>query len=212
MDQQHITEGQPSIRRSWAFSFAVLVLVASFGLGVFVGPQIMTVKGPFDVRVANTYEAGWNAARQRLAESDIGRVVNAQDPRSIRGTIESVGSDRVGIRVRAADPLADPSLDKRVVLVRNTTKVLRLDRKESSVFQREVDIFFANLKSKKPSDSLRAPEPFIGTAIDTQNLEVGDEVFVVASEDIKLAKEFIASEIQSEGRKVVSAASVPSIR
>jgi hypothetical protein len=189
-------------------ALCAVIFVLAFTLGSLAGPKVFTVKDPSNLSVANTYEAGWSAARKRLADSDIGPIINVQDMRSVRGVIESIGADRISVRIRPLDPLADPVLDNRVVLVKNTTKIIRLDRKDVKVFQKEMEVFFANIKKgKTSSEPVRPPDPFIKSAISVADLKVGDRIVALASEDIKVAKEFVATEIQAESGRTVSVVS-----
>ncbi len=189
----------------------VLVFVVAFGTGVFSGPKVFTAKDPANVSVENTYEAGWNAAKKRLAESDLAPIINIQDSRSVRGSIDAISDGRISVRIRPLEPLADPALDTRVILTSSTTRVLRLDQKNIQEFQKELGVFFENIrKNKTPKGPTTPPEPFIKTMITVNDLKIGDRIVVLASEDIKVAKEFAATEIQIEGARTVSQASADS--
>ena len=190
----------------------VLVFVVAFGVGVFSGPKVFTAKDPSNVSVENTYEAGWNAAKKRLAESEFAPIINIQDSRSVRGSIDAISGGRIMVRIRPIEPLADPALDTRVILTTETTKVLRLEQKDAQEFQKELNAFFESIKKNKTLNGpATPPEPFIKTLITVKDLEVGDRIIVLASEDIKVAKEFAASEIQIEGARTVSQASTDSV-
>lgn len=207
MDHQNNSVMPPNKHLLYCAASCFVVFIVAFSLGAFSGPKVFTVKDPTNAAVENTYEAGWNAARKRLSESDFAPIINIQDTRSVRGSIDSISGDRISVRIRPLEPLADPALDRRVILTNNTTKVLRLDQKDSQLFQQEMNAFFEKIqKNKNPKEPAVPPEPFVKTLINVSDLKVGDRIVVLASEDIKVAKEFVASEIQMEGGHAVSMA------
>lgn len=185
----------------------IVVFAVAFSLGAFTGPKVFSVKDPFNARVENTYDSGWGAAKKRLAESDFARMVNIQDVRSVQGSIESIQGERISIRIRPLEPLADPVLDSRVVVVNGATKVLRLEPKNPQLFQKEMEEFFEKLKKNKVyTDSISPPESFIKTDISVGDLKVGDRIIVLSGENIKVAREFLATEIRIEATRAVSMA------
>lgn len=178
----------------------VLVFIVAFMLGTFVGPKMFSTRNSSNSLTANTYDAGWNAAKKRLAESELAPMFSAQDTQSVRGSVEALNGARMSVRIRPLEPLADPALDQRIVTASDVTKVVRLEQKDLRVFQKEMEDFFENIrKSKNSTAGLIAPVPFTKIPAQVKDIKVGDYVVVSAGEDIKTVKEFVATEIHVEG-------------
>lgn len=158
----------------------------------------------------NTYQAGWNAAMERVERSAIGGTFHVPDDiRSLSGTVTAVSGNRITIHTQLSDPFEDPALDDRIVTVATDTKILKFSPKDPKVFQAEMEAFSKTIPSETglsttsigqtsngvPQNTV-PPEPFTRDPADVASIVIGNTLDITATENIKNAKEFLASEIQ----------------
>ncbi len=179
--------------------FATLVI--GLIIGTFVAGWIIKLNKPTGVTGANTYEAGWNAAKDRLASStQFGMMMNRQgEVKTISGVVESVSGDKINIKINPLEPLAYANLDNRVVITTSATKITRTIQPNQEAFQKEMEAFIKSIQDgPKKGTAIRPPErqPSIKQDAVFADIKAGDTITVTAGENIKENKEFTATEIQ----------------
>lgn len=178
----------------------ILIALVLLGLGIFVGTRIprkiSTPKGG----QTDSYQAGWNAAKERLAQSPIGGVMVSQatEVKTISGSIQKIEGDKITVKINLTDPLSDPNLDTRTITVNSSTKIVLSVPKSQEQIQKDMADFQEKMKSQTqidPANPILPPMPFEKKEIKISDLKVDQQISITANENIKDKKEFVASEI-----------------
>ena len=148
----------------------------------------------------NTYQAGWDAAKQRLEESGFVPMIEDMEITSVSGEVEQIQDNKISLSIYVLEPLADPSLDSRIIEVDENTKIYQLIEKNQEQLQKEMDEFNQKMQEQTnnpeiTSEPIMPPELFNRQEISFNNLQIGQQITVLAQEDIKDKKEFKAVEI-----------------
>lgn len=169
--------------------------------GAKVNPIGQSVKG------ANTFQAGWDAARTRLVDS--GFIMPSGVKREIKtvmGEIKEINDDKITLKIRPLEPLADESLDARIIVVDSATKIYSLEAKD----QKEYLVEMTAYANKKPDGkSVTPPDIFKKSEISLTDLKVGQTISITAENDIKEVQEFTALEIDYTKLVVPTPPAVP---
>lgn len=161
----------------------ILVALIFFGLGY-------TYSATKNRTSANNYKAGWEAARARLIEN--GFIRENMEMSRVFGEIKEINGDKMTLKIRPVDPLADQFLDTRIIIVDQNTKVYRAEIKNPKEYAAEIDAYNKLPKDKRPAD---LPSSFKKTEISLADLQVGQTIEVRADKNIKDMKEFKVIEI-----------------
>lgn len=193
MDQQTST-GQCS--HSKCIVSSVALLVVGVLIGAYAGPLL---------NKANTYQAGFDAAKKRVEESSFGMMLRTPDDvRTLSGSVTAINGNRITLRTQSMNPFEDPSLLDRTVTVATDTKISKLSQKDPKVMQAEMEAFVKTMQSgKSASKPTTPPEPFTRTTATVADITVGDILNITAAENIKEAVEFSASEIQIQPKPAI---------
>ena len=171
----------------------VIIFIAAFLIGIFGGLQISKMK---KVDETNTYQAGWQAAKARLAASpQFGPMFNAKEVYSVSGTVESISGNNISIKINPLNPLDDdnPELDHRTAMVTASTTIIRMVQRDQKEFQKEMEAFMKNRQTVSKSGVLpnvNAPSPYLRQEIKVSDLKVGENINVGTNINIKELKEF----------------------
>jgi hypothetical protein len=150
----------------------------------------------------NTYQAGWEAAKQRLADSGFSSVMEGMEFRLISGEVlkTEAARGRISISINPLEPLADPELDTRIIIVDSNTKIIKLAEKDMAEYEKEMAEF-----DKQMGEQMAGPDPMVELPMppefytresaDISSIVAGQMITVSAGEDIKEKKEFKATEI-----------------
>jgi len=153
----------------------------------------------------NTFQAGWDAAKQRLAETGFVPIMGMEgiEIKSVNGEIREINNSKITLKIQPLGPLADPELDVRIVEIANA-KIYELIEKDQEEFQKEMEEFNKKMQTQgenleimiEPiSELIVLPEMFIKQEIKLSDLKVGQQILVEAGKDVKEVKQFIAKEI-----------------
>ena len=195
-------------------NFIVIIIAVAlvfFVLGYVVSSQ---VKPPGKIGPAgqNTFQAGWEAAKKRLAETETGFTPTAANTeiKTISGEIKEIKGNKISLKIRPLEPLADPELDNRVVIVDDNTKIYQLEPKDPKVYQKELEDFNKKMQEQivQPGvapQPVTPPEYFTKKQIKLADLKIGQQVTVAADKDIKNSKEFKAIEISLQSMPITPA-------
>lgn len=168
----------------------LVVLSIGTGIGFAIAKREASVSG-------NTFRAGWDAAKKRLAESEYA-IAAPSEALGVSGEIIDVRSDGVTVKIRPIEPLADPTLDIRVIKFDGDTKFSRLMQRDQVVYQKEVQEYARKMqqatgKMMTASTTVDTPpQLFIQKEISRSDIKKGEQVTVSAAQNIKDIKEFVA--------------------
>jgi len=189
MDQQ-----TPLVCPSHTTQYIGAVIV---GIIVGTGASFVYLKqAPADS--SNTYQAGFDAAKNRVLESSMGLMFRAPDDiRTLSGAVTAVDGNQIIIHTESTNPFVDPTLADRTILITSNTKITRISQSNTATFQAEMEAFMKQMQSGKGTGGTppQPPEP-VRTTVSASSILVGDTLIVTAVENIKTSKEFTASEIQ----------------
>ena len=109
------------------------------------------------------------------------------DMRSVSGTIETIQGDSLVIKTSPSPNPFEELAGKIEVVVTGSTKIVRLTRKDSKEFQKEIE---SNQKQSVSGGLFQAAMPFTEKEILLMDIKVGDQVLVEAEECIKERTKF----------------------
>ena len=156
--------------------------------------------------INNSYTAGWNAAKQRVADVGFVPPVPANMPvESVSGTVQSINGDKITVKIHPLEVFADASLDTRTIDITSGTKMYSVTMVDQKTFAAEMNAFSKKMQTTgtNSATSLTPPSPTTKTAISLSDLKVGNIVSINTSSDIKEVKEFSATEIDVNNPTVV---------
>lgn len=189
----------------------VLVIVVAlifFALGLFsanlLNQGVKIGQIPTGEKIQNTFQAGWEAAKQRLKDSGFVPMMENMEIKMVYGEIKDIKDNQILLKIRPLEPLADPELDDRIIQIQSDTKIYQLVQKNPVEYQKEIEEYNKkiNEQMKNPtnmgSTSLVMPEPFIKKSASLSDIKVGQQISVFATNDIKTVKQFTAVEISMQ--------------
>lgn len=145
----------------------------------------------------DSFAAGWEAARERLKETgyyfgDVNFPV-----KEVWGEIKQVNGNQVTVSIKPLDPLADKSLDERTVKVNGQTEIIKKEKKSQTEYENEVAAYRQDNAELLDGPVLPASYPnlFTERIIGLNELGPGQQVKVLANENIRDIKEFTATAI-----------------
>jgi hypothetical protein len=165
----------------------IIIAIVCLGLGYTFG----SMTNPTD-----TFQAGWDAAKQRLTETGFAPLIEDTEITSVSGEIQEIKDNKISLAIYHFEPLSDPELDNRIIEIDENTKIYQLVEKDQAQFQKEMDEF--DKAMQEAQDISTPPEPYFKREINFSNIEVGQRITAVAQEDIKEVKQFKAIEINVE--------------
>ena len=148
----------------------------------------------------DTFQAGWQAAKQRLAESNFMPIMEDMEITFISGEVTEVQGNKISLKIQPLEPLADPELDNRIVEIDENTKIYQLVEKDQVEYQKEMEEFNKKMMEQMENPEAMAeldqyPEPYIKEEASLDNIQVGQTINVEAQENIKDVKQFKVIEI-----------------
>jgi hypothetical protein len=169
----------------------IIIALVFFGLGLMVGSSRLS---PELSSLPNDYQAGWQAAKQRLKETGfLPAPPGQQEIKSISGQVTGVDKNIISISIRPLEPLADPALDTREVEVGKDTALYRLEPKSQDDYAKEWEAYQKAVAAG--TGALQPPSPYEKKELGIADIAEGQRVSVTASSDIKEAKKFTALEV-----------------
>ena len=201
-----------------------MVALIFFSLGYLIGSAKVSPTGKLAIS-ANTFQAGWEAAKKRLADSGFAAPMANLEINNVSGQVTAIQDNAITLKIRPLEPLADPSLDERIVKVDANTKIYTLEQKDQAEYQKEMADFDKKMQEQlknppKPGETPAAaagaimpPEFFVKKEASISDIKVGMNINVIAADkDIKNAKQFSAAEINLQPAPAIApAAAIPPI-
>lgn len=171
----------------------IIIALISFGLG-FVGN--IYYKSTTD----DTFQAGWDAAKQRLEESGFYPMMERIEVKIATGEVKQIQDNKISLKIYPLEPLADPDLDDRIIEVDENTKIYQLVERDQVEYQKELEEFNRRMEEQMANPETMAelgeyPEPYTKQEINLTDIEIGQQITVLAQKDIKDTKQFKAIEI-----------------
>jgi len=171
----------------------IIIALVFFGLG-FISADY------YKSYVNNTFEDGWDAAKQRLEETGFAPMMIDTEITSINGEVQEIKNNKIYIKTYSLEPLADIELDNRIIEIDDNTKIYQLVEKDQKQLQREISEFEQKMQEQMNNpenmmEPVMPPELYIKQEISLADIEIGQQIVVTAEEDIKDKKEFKAIEI-----------------
>jgi hypothetical protein len=186
----------------------VLIAFVSFCVGLQTGVLLpsnvvadFNLKSKGSVVGAGTYQAGWEAAKKRVAEYGMVPMMGNMEIKSVSGEVVKIDGQKITLKIRPLEPLADPELDIRIATIGSDVKVYRLSAKDQKVYQKEMEETNAKMKVQKPEKGMpivppMMPSMFEKTEVKLSDIKAGTKISVLSADNIKDKKEFIASSIE----------------
>lgn len=166
-------------------------------LGGFISKNKYSVKNEEDI-----FQAGLDAAYQRLISAGYANVVargyGYKASNSIGGGVVDIYPTKIILEVNPLNPLADPSLGKRNVIINDQTKIYRQVEKSFEMQERDMREFEEKLQEAQENGDETFPEMpdvFTKKEIGVSELTTGDSIIVTAVDDVHDQAEFVALEI-----------------
>jgi len=189
-------------------TIVALAVVIIFGVGAFAGYKIgsKAKSNPLAQNGNDTYQAGWDAAKKKLAESQPA-LPGMAEVKVLSGKVEKVDGNNITLKVsNALDPLADPNLDTRIVETDSNTKFIQQTPKDPAQLQKEMADFNKQMQAQAPTSAssasavvpakpLTPPQPFDTKEISLADIKTDQVIMVTSGDNIKDAKQFKATEI-----------------
>lgn len=184
----------------------IIVLVfLSFIFGLGAGLQIGGGKKNSNKNAksgGNTYQAGWDAAKKRLADSEFYPMMpGGMEIKTISGEVIAVKDNKIAVKARPLEPLADPNLDARIVVSDSNTKIYQMEQRDREIVQKEMEEFQKaiqeRMKNPAAADTapITPPATFTKKEIKISDIKAGQQITVSSDADVKNAKEIKATEI-----------------
>ncbi|MFA6995582.1 MAG: hypothetical protein WC249_04260 [Patescibacteria group bacterium] len=211
-------------------SISLVVALVFFVFGYFVGglqvagPNGQSVPGQSLIPGGNTYQAGYDAAKKRLADSGFVPMMNFE-VKNVSGKVTAVKNKAITLKIRPLEPLADPSLDVRTVTVDANTKIYISEQKDQALYQKEMADFNKKMQAQiknmpkpgetptasiTPSAPIMPPEPMVKKEASLTDIKVGAMINIVAvDKDIKNSGTFVAAEITLQSSPVGTPSATP---
>ena len=177
----------------------VIIGAICFGLGFGLSSVSKFSLKPSAPAQQNSFEAGWNAAKQRLQETGFLPLV-PDEIFTINGQVQGIENNKITLKIHPLEPLADPELDVRIIEVDESTKIYQLKEKEFEQYEKEMKEYEKKMKeqmgaSEPVPEPITPPKPFIKETAKLSNIRQGQEIAVTSKENIKNKKQFRATEI-----------------
>ena len=119
---------------------------------------------------------------------------------SISGEVQQIQGNKISLKISPLEPLADPSLDYRVVEVDEDTEFYRLLEKNEEQYQKEIEEFDQRTEGEMigpegevtEAAEIAPPDSYTQEEISLADIEVGQRINVRTEENIKEVKQFKA--------------------
>lgn len=178
------------------------IAAVCFILGFLISSQLNKTQGRLGQIIGgqNTFQAGWEAAKQRLAETGFAPLAADMEIKSLSGQVQKIEGSKISLKIQPLEPLADPALDNRIVETDNNTKIYKLVQKDTSEYQKEMEEFNKKMEEqmKNPPERpepLMPPEMYTKEEVALSDIKEGEQITVTAQENIKEKSEFKATEV-----------------
>lgn len=201
----------------------LVAVIIVLGVGIFIGTKLpRKIETPTGDR-NDSFQAGWDAARERLKQSPLGMAtLEKNDVRDVNGKILKIVGNKIIVKINPLEPLTDPNLDERIIVIDSNTKIVATSRREDPKFLQEQQAFQEKMKQQleqrrqDPSVELeQIIPPMLGEIIfdkkdvALEELKEDMDISVTSAENIKEVKEFTAVRIDMQEIMPINPMSLP---
>lgn len=174
------------MQKKFLVIFSIFLSVLFFLVGFFSNSLFKTNKNSSD---QDTFKAGWDAAKKRLQETNLcGYPILNQEIKTVSGIITKIENNKIYIKANPLEPLSEPELDNRIILLNKDTKLFRINLVENN---KEADENFGNYPEEKNYSKTISKK----SEINLSDLKIGEFVSADSQSDIKDSKIINAQEI-----------------
>ncbi len=181
---------------------ALIIFIAGILCGISIPKNNSIISGGKD----NSFQAGWDAAKARLSQSPAGMAIPTNaEIKSVNGAIQKIDGNKLTVKINPLEPLADPNLDTRIVVVDSSAKIILDVPKDQAQLEKEMKEFQDKMKQpsaqtdpSQPAVPIMPPTSFTSKDISLSDLKVNQYISVTANENIKDKKEFTATQIEAQ--------------
>ncbi|MBI5765916.1 hypothetical protein HZA71_01665 [Candidatus Falkowbacteria bacterium] len=178
----------------------IILIIIVIGFSLFIWGYAFGLKAAG----INGFAQGWDAARQAIEKT--GLFPDNKEPLyNIAGKITDINNNIIAIEASPAvnNPLAKPAPIKRTITVGNDTIFIEQKQKSPEEFMKEQnDFFLQRLKDIKNQTESAPPLLYTEKRIKFSDLKVGDQINVVAENDIKYATQITAKEVRKNTQAI----------
>jgi hypothetical protein len=177
----------------------IIILISLFFLGIGMGGGIVLQKIFFSQKkdANDTYASGWAAAKQRLIDTSVFQEISKNvEIKSISGIVKKIDNNIITIVAQPLEPLSDPNMDERFVVVDSNTKITAFIKKSDQQYQKELDeaIKRGNFKQSPDSPDGGITE-YSSESVSISQIATGSQITINSNEDLRNKKQFTAKEI-----------------
>jgi hypothetical protein len=186
-----------------------LIITVVFISGFFIGAWKFknSLPGDSDTGKINNinnndhgYQAGWDAAKKRLAEYNKSLMNDGGEIKSLSGTAEKISDNKISLKIRPIGPLDDPDLDQREVIIGSNTKIFKIVEKDAKTYQKEAAEMKEKAKGMKGEEailsSMLSPSMYEKKEVKVSDIRSGDGLVISSNDNIRNKKEFTAAQIE----------------
>jgi hypothetical protein len=182
---------------SLSSSLGITIIAATFLIGIlgstFLDAHLPPKLSNFKKGYARGYENGVIVTKNRVEKSNLGAFFQTpSDVRVLYGKVTSVANNQLTLHVTSNNPFDSSIIADRIVKVDATTKIAQQVSKDPAVYKKELAAYTQKIKDKVAAT---VPFPYVEKVVPFSTIKVGDTISVIASSNIKTAKEFTASQV-----------------
>jgi len=164
--------------------YVVVALVAGLGIGFIGGRGVRS--GVLESPETQKLQAQIEQAKKFFPPTP-------SDVRTLSGAVKEIRGSTIVMEVSPVNPF-DESPRSRNVTLASGTKIVRTERKDPAVYQREIADFQKALQSRTKAGTapVSLPNPFRETPAQLSDIRVGGQISVTAGENIRDKEAFTA--------------------
>ena len=160
----------------------IICIILSFFSGFFLFGYLNEAK-----MEKNIYDKVWNEAKDRYIQNNACGVFSDEKLRNINvlsGVVEKVNDNSIKVYVKPLWPFSDPSLDYRIIKVKDSTSIIKRIKKDDTLYKDELDQYAINNKFGNNSSIVNYPKPYIEKEIKLFEINKDDRISFKASYNI----------------------------
>ena len=188
------------------FLIVLITAIIFGGFGYFYGAGSLKIKNPsvFTKQSVSSDDSCIEKAKTRLKESGFSAIPENIEIKSLAGEVKEIKDNSLVLKIQPLEPLANESLDERIIKFNDQTKIYTMKQKDIKTYQAEMDEFNKKMQEKMKSNStvtssttnmVTPPPLFEKEAISFDKIKIGSRISIISDKNIKNEKEITALEI-----------------
>lgn len=195
MDQKIL----PPLKILLITAISFVIILTAFLVGFSCGSkEKVIIPAKTGKPTQNTFEAGWQAAKEKLEQSGI-LPPEPTEIFTVSGTITKISENTIFLKADPVvlNPLAEPAPENRVITVTQQTKFVKQTPKTPEEITKESENFRKALAALEPGATPPTPPiPYNEEEIELTDIKAGDTISVTSDQNIKMTTTFEAKEIR----------------